>query len=384
MLKTKSHFSTPLINQRIFILSPQHWGTMFLSKHHYAIELAKMGNEVYYINPPEPNWKWGKSTFKLTQTEFKGLYFVDQTLHVPYNLKFRFPTAFHFFMKKHIKNMERELGIPDLVWSFDIGNNYPFDCFAKTAKKLFFPADFPGTNMAIQAAHGADLIVSIAQEILDQYPQPNEGKLLINHGVAQHFIEAGAQPFLKTDEVIRVGLSGNFLRSDLDRTTLLDIIESHPTILFECFGAYDMKNSNIGGSNDLETVTFIASLKENKNVRFHGAIPSTQLALELRRMDLFLICYDVQKDQSKGTNYHKVMEYLAYGRPIVSNNISAYQYSNLITMCNSRASNEELKGVFCQEVRNMESNLNQNQINYSKSNRYIDQISLCLMAIRLI
>jgi hypothetical protein len=42
-------------------------------------------------------------------------------------------------------------------------------------------------------------------------------------------------------------------------------------------------------------------------------------------MDAFLICYDVEKDQSKGTNYHKVMEYLAYGRPIVSNTISMYR-----------------------------------------------------------
>ena len=48
------------------------------------------------------------------------------------------------------------------------------------------------------------------------------------------------------------------------------------------------------------------------------------LAKEFLRMDAFLICYDVEKDQSKGTNYHKVMEYLAYGRPIVSNYISRY------------------------------------------------------------
>lgn len=337
-----------------------------------------MGNEVYFINPPEPNWKWKKSTFKRIQTEFKGLYLVDQTLNVPYNLKFRFPKAFYFFMKKHVKKMERQLGIPDLVWSFDLGNNYPFRFFAASPKKLFFPADFPSHPMAIQAAQGADLIVSIAQEILDQYPQPNESKLLINHGLAKHFIEAGAQPFLKTDEVIRVGLSGNFLRSDLDRTTLLDIINSHPTILFECFGAYEMKNSNIGGSNDLETVTFIAALKENKNVKLHGAIPSTQLALELRRMDLFLICYDVQIDQSKGTNYHKVMEYLVYGRPIVSNNISAYKDSNLIIMCNSRVSNEELKGLFSQEVRNMDSDLNQNQTSFSRKNSYCNNINQLL------
>jgi hypothetical protein len=32
------------------------------------------------------------------------------------------------------------------------------------------------------------------------------------------------------------------------------------------------------------------------------------------------------KDPSKGTNYHKVSEYLVYGRPIVSNYVSAYDF----------------------------------------------------------
>jgi hypothetical protein len=34
----------------------------------------------------------------------------------------------------------------------------------------------------------------------------------------------------------------------------------------------------------------------------------------------------VEKDQSKGTNYHKVSEYLVYGRSIVSNYVSAYDF----------------------------------------------------------
>ena len=311
-------------NQRVFILSPQHWGTMFLSKHHYAIELAKMGNQVYFVNPPEPSWKWGKSQFEIIETEFQGLFLVDQQLNMPYNLKFHLELLFHFFMKRHICKMEKFLGAPDLVWSFDLGNNYPFRFFSKTAKKLFFPADFPRNRMAVQAAQGADLIVSIAQEILDEYPQGKSKKLLINHGVAQHFIDAGAKPYIKTDGVIRVGLSGNFLRPDIDRPLLIEIIKSHPEVLFECFGAFEMKDSNIGGWNDSETLYFIETLKTTKSVLLHGAIPSHKLAEELRRMDLFLICYDVQKDQSKGTNYHKVMEYLAYGNPIISNNISSY------------------------------------------------------------
>ena len=40
-----------LENLNILIISPQKWGKMKLSKHHYATTLAE-NNNVYYLNPP--------------------------------------------------------------------------------------------------------------------------------------------------------------------------------------------------------------------------------------------------------------------------------------------------------------------------------------------
>ena len=34
------------------IISPERWGKIKVSKHHYALTLAKRGNVVYYLNPP--------------------------------------------------------------------------------------------------------------------------------------------------------------------------------------------------------------------------------------------------------------------------------------------------------------------------------------------
>src|ERR1043165_2973102 len=36
----------------IVILSTEPWGRMLLSKMHYAIELAELGNDVFFVNPP--------------------------------------------------------------------------------------------------------------------------------------------------------------------------------------------------------------------------------------------------------------------------------------------------------------------------------------------
>ena len=316
---------------RVLIISPQHWGTMRVTKHHYAIELAKLGNEVFFLEPTEANWKWRKSRFELRDSDAEGVKLLKQSINVPYNLKFHAKNVFDWFIKRHIQKLETDLGPFDLVWSFDLTNAMPLKYFSTESKKIFFAADWPQVPDALKAAEGSGSLVSVAQEILDQYPNNNHTKkLLIDHGVADCFIEEGKKTYLKTDDKIRIGLSGNFLRPDIDRPVLLEIIHTHTDVLFECFGSYEAKKNNLGGTFDLETEQFINALKQAPNVLLHGMVNSEVLAKELRRMDAFLICYDVSKDQSKGTNYHKVMEYLVYGRYIISNKVTAYVNCNLV------------------------------------------------------
>lgn len=310
---------------RILIISPQHWGVMRVTKHHYAIELAKLGHDVFFLEPTEANWKWTKSGFKVMVSDVTGVKLLKQNINVPYNLKFHAKYVYDGFIKRHIRKLELELGPFDLVWSFDLTNAMPLKWFSNDSKKIFFAADWPLNGDALYAAEGAHLLVSVAQEILDQYPNYTQTrKILIDHGVADCFIEEGKKPFIKTHNKIHIGMAGNFLRADIDRPVLLDIIHSHPEIQFECFGSYESLHSNLGGSHDDNTINFINELKISENVVLHGMVMPEILSKELRRMDAFLICYDVERDQSKGTNYHKVKEYLAFGRPIVSNYMSSY------------------------------------------------------------
>lgn len=344
---------------KVLLISPQHWGTMRVTKHHYAIELAKLGNEVYFLEPTEASWKWNSSAFELSPSDAKGVILVGQKINVPYNLKFHTKGLFDWFIKRHIHQLEKKLGPFGLVWSFDLTNSLPLKYFSKTSKKIFFAADWPQVPDAVKAAKGTNLLVSVAQEILDQYPTVSgTKKLLIDHGVAECFIEAGKQPFIKTDDIIRIGMSGNFLRPDIDRPVLLEIIKTHSDLLFECFGAYEFKNSNLGGSADADTIVFIEALQNAPNVILHGMVRPEVLAKELRRMDAFLICYDVEKDQSKGTNYHKVMEYLVYGRPIVSNFISAYTHLPDRILMPSTIDNSKLRELFESTIKKLPIEMN--------------------------
>ena len=91
------------------------------------------------------------------------------------------------------------------------------------------------------------------------------------------------------------------------------------------------------------------------NVKLHGPVNANVLAGEFLRMDAFLICYDVERDQSKGTNYHKIMEFLSTGKIIISNNITTYSgRPDLVQMVPERSSNKGLPALFRQVMKNID------------------------------
>ena len=93
----------------IIILSPQNWGTMFLSKHHYAVELAKLGNKVYFINPPK-DFRFNIKTIINIEPEgsVENLFIVEHRLNFPYLLKFKAIEIFHYLIKFHINKLVKK------------------------------------------------------------------------------------------------------------------------------------------------------------------------------------------------------------------------------------------------------------------------------------
>ncbi len=363
------------------ILTPQAWGKMKLAKHHYAIELAKAGNEVYFLNPPDNHrWSWSRKRIQVKSDEHqRGLFIIDQQLYFPYRIKFHARKIYNRLVKKQIRDILRAIHKPiDIIWSFDIGNLFPLSYFDKNIFKIFHPVDEPSDNNAIIAASGANVLFSVTREIIEKYKDFKIPSEFINHGISEEFLgnlfirPAKGQP-------INVGLSGNFLRPDLDRQILIQIVRGNPECRFHFFGIYMTADSNIGSSEDAEVKAFIDRLQDFTNAEFHGVLKTKELAMALNRMDALLICYDMQLDQSKGTNYHKVMEYLSTGKVIISNNITTYQeYPELIRMNESREDNKLLPALFRDTITNLfhwNSDLLMNQRkSFANKNTYSHQL----------
>lgn len=340
-----------LQHKTILIVSPQDWGKMFLSKHHYAMELAKAGNQVYFLNPPTTSSSLKSGEVVVGESMLhKNLFMIRHRLYFPYSIKFRSLTLFHWLMKKQVKAIVSKIGGKvDIIWSFDIGHLYPFKFFPSQSIKVFHPVDEPLRKEAIMAATGADIIFSVTREILSKYQSFDARKEFINHGVSKEFIDrlisTRQQP--KNSGQILVGYAGNLLRPDMDRATLVKIVRENPQVQFHFFGSYQSKDANIGGTDDTESQTFIKNLQEQSHVYLHGALGQEDLSVAFGKMDAFLVCYDINKDQSKGTNYHKLMEYIATGKVVIANNITTYSSEpDLIQMTLERSNNEKLPALF--------------------------------------
>ena len=361
---------------------------MYISKHHYAIQLSLQGNMVYYMNGPDQKEELNRGEIKIEKSKFQHLHVLKHRFSFPYFIMFKCRPLFNYLVGLHIKKIIKIINPSNelIIWSFDLSNTIPLKYFPSTALKIFMPVDEPLVNKALQAAQTANYIFSVTQDIINKYTKYNLPSLNINHGVSDIFFSNSIR--VTANSPIQVGLSGNFLRPDIDWPTLLSIISQHQNIVFNFWGSTTIKTKeakgvidySLGGqTNNEQAVKNIETLSNLPNVILHGSLVHSELSAALKKVDIFLICYDINKDQSKGTNYHKIMEYLASGKVIVSNNVKAYQgLNNLLVMTESRIDNKELPDIFFKTVANIDllNNLENQQlrIQYASKHTYAMQI----------
>jgi hypothetical protein len=370
-------------NKTIFIISHENWGKMLMSKHHYAVELAKLGNKVFFINHPDKKHELSRGQVLVQSTEYKNVSVVHHRFIHPYFLKYRFKKLYNVLTHIHIGRIIKHVRVyPDIVWSFDAGNTLPLKYFPRSILRIFMPVDGPfGHEDEIRASDKSDFIISVTPQILSTFKHLDTPKFLINHGVSDAFINNN---FLQTtSKTVRVGYSGNLLRSDIDTQVFVAIIQSHPHITFEFWGEHDFSDSKIHLPQDVgeDSRSFIRTLKRLPNVILHGPVSSTDLAVGLARMDILLICYNIKNAQ----NSHKILEYLGTGAVVVSTYLSAYvdSYPGLIEMVKCKDNNDEFSHLFSKVLSNLAAyNSNENKIlrkdfagkySYSKNVKRIEE-----------
>jgi hypothetical protein len=366
-----------LRNKVIYLISYEEWGPMLMSKHHYAIELANLGNQVYFIGHTDKRKKLRRGHISVKRSFLENLFIVEHRLYHPYFLKFKATRLYNILTGVHIKSIIRKIGKgPDVILSFDTGNSLPLSLFPKKTLRIYLPVDGPfDTVFELAAASHSQVIFSVAEKILKFYDSLPVPKHKLDHGVSNEFIAEDISDII--NEPLRIGYSGSLLRNDIDVSVFLNIVRENQDKVFEIWGEYDAEASSIHLAQDVPIAThdFIHELKQMNNVILHGAVDSASLAKGLKQVDAFLLCYNIKNLQ----NSHKILEYLGSGKVIISSFVSRYaNRPDLIQMVQDPQSNSGFEILFDEVTSRIKQHntieAQNNRITYASDYTYHKQV----------
>src|ERR1035437_2736402 len=197
--------------RQILLISPQSWGVNYVSKHHYALEMAQSGCEVYFINPLVFD---SVLTFSMKQfTKDSNLHIIEY--HVPrllYYLRFHLRLLYDLIINTYVISAINNLSAYDELWCFDF---LIFNSLKKiiAGKKILFVSDKPANDNLKKIIASSDFIVAVSEYLLSLIDHDENNKIFINHGLSKYFAFL-AEKRLKViryvpNNPIEVGYAGN-------------------------------------------------------------------------------------------------------------------------------------------------------------------------------
>lgn len=349
------------VARTIVILSTEPWGKMLLSKMHFALELVRKGDRVYFVNPPRhlpgrklavigEEMEGGKLTVIHTKL-VRGSLFLRHKLFCVYRLlNRRYIHAVKALVASKI----------DEVWSFN-PNQYidlrPFE--AEKSIVLLYDL-YQGTHI-FKALAKADAMITISRVILDHYKDTAPPKLLLQHGLGPQFADKSRQRLLSGDfggvasGKIKVGYTGNLLRVGMNTSIAMEIVGRHPEIEFHFWGPHSAMDNNVsdaGYSTPPELLALVEFLKKRQNVFLHGVVTQQELAERLFEMDAFLFIYSPKRELNGASNAHKLLEYISTGKVVIATHVSTYADTELMVMCES-GEEDTLPGIFDRTIKDL-------------------------------
>lgn len=323
--------------KKILIISPQPWSNMKVSKHHYAIELQRRGNQVYFLNPPSINVKRGRCL--ITDQTNEGIIILNYRPTFPMRWKTKLLLLFNLFIRLDVKKIISAIGsTPDIVWDFEPTQQFANLGWFNAKLKIYHPVDI--SPYLSESTKNADIVFSVSENILNFFRHSKTPFYFINHGISEGLEKLAKKVILNTEEAkkrdkIQIGYIGNLLMEHIDHNGFMRIINDNPELRFEIWGPY-LNNINVDSKSiNLKITNFIRFLSSSPNVILHGIQSQDVILTRLNSMDAFFWCYNNDTDPNKGSNSHKVLEYLSTGKVTICTNISTYssiQNENIIIM----------------------------------------------------
>jgi hypothetical protein len=332
------------------IISPEPWEGNFVSKHHYAQELARRGHDVLFFGPPDEQ---GEIAFATIEGTWEGQLRVLRSPKVARGLRLMPGLLRRRLEANWLRQVEQKAGSRvEVVWLFENSRFYDMR-FASERLKIYHQVDLNQDFHPETAAATADLAIAISQPIEARIKEKSQRFLRITHGCQAAQIDNLTDPdslsrSKQIDAVfiafpVNAVMTGNLDIPYLDLELLRDLVVQHPTFGFHFVGRY---TQNTG---------LHALLGRAKNAIFWGFQPAHDLPYYLNQADVLLVAYSAQHHLDQLANPHKIMEYLVAGPCILASR--TLEYESRPDLLTSADSPENFLGTFANIVKNLD-NLN--------------------------
>ena len=357
---------------QILIISPEPWNAHFVSKHHYAISLAKMEIKVYYLDPPDDS----VGAIQINKTNHDNLYNIIAP-KVASGLRF-YPRFLRKWIEaRWLKKLEKQIGCSfDVIWLFENSRFYNME-FASKRLKIYHQVDLNQNFHIKEAASSADICFCTTDFIKKELVQFNDKVYKIHHGTAINAIKKEL-PNHKIKCFSRlnsnVSLIGNLNIPFLNITIIQELVKQYPEVMFHFVGDYSEKSK------------LFENCKEFTNIVWWGRVESNFIPEVLLKSDVLLLIYKASNEfeRMQLASPHKVMEYLASGKTIVATYTAEYKNKpGLLEMANG---DDEFINTFDKVINNLQIYNSEEKQKMRKSfamdNTYEKQLSRILVYLK--
>lgn len=340
-----------LSNKNILIVSPEQWTHMFVSKHHYAIQLARRNNKVFFLNPPSR-----QNSVQLTDHEnlrvinYKGFW-----KGIRYFPKFlRLINQYEVF-----REIERIAQVKfDIIWSFDNSVFFDFDALPTEVLKISHIVDLSQDFNTPRSSSTANICFGVIPKIVERHRAYNSNSYLIKHGVN---IYENTETAIKLPGINhkKVLYFGNLAMPYLDWE-----------LFFKASMIFKEVDFVLLGSNHNNIPYSLPS-----NVHLLESVDSKELIYYMHAADILILFYESTYSDEYAFP-HKLMEYLSSGKPIVSTFLS--NCSDEFQLINMSSNHEEwidlLRAQIDESVKEESFGLKEKRMAFAFNNTYEKQI----------
>jgi len=313
---------------RVLMTSPEDWGEIRVSKHHYAAAAAEEGMHVYFLNPPSSAHK----SLSIQTTDHDHIRIINQP---PLQAGLRFlPNAFRRrYEIKRLVAIEALIGHQvNIIWNFD---PYQFRFLARADRQernhIFHLVDYPYYPDIAAQAENADLCIGVIEGHVELLRTAGSKHVLcVGHAFAPRPTIQVQHPALNTKR-IKFAYIGNLSRTIIDLEALERIATRRPEIDLFLIGPHGSSNLERNSSANLSTFERLTAIP---NVHWTGPVGWQDISGWMDKMDVLLIAHRTKTLAKHSASPHKLLEYFSSGKEILSNYIEDMepQFEGLLNM----------------------------------------------------